>query len=55
MRMVTKSQDLESLSKLVAERRIKTFITKFYPLNKAREAWDEVMSGHTKGKLILYP
>jgi NADPH:quinone reductase-like Zn-dependent oxidoreductase len=40
------------LAELLDAGKIKTVVTKTYPLAQAREAWTEIMSGHTRGKIV---
>jgi NADPH:quinone reductase-like Zn-dependent oxidoreductase len=53
MGMQASSTNLTKLTELLEAGKIKTTIAKTYPLEKAREAWSEIMAGHTRGKIVL--
>jgi NADPH:quinone reductase-like Zn-dependent oxidoreductase len=53
MRMQASTKDLSQLAKLLEEGTIKTVVSKTYPLSQAREAWIDILSGHTRGKIVL--
>ena len=53
MRMQVSRKALEALAELLEKGKIKTFVFKTYPLEKAKEAWEQIMSGHTRGKIVL--
>lgn len=53
MRMQTDNKTLARLADLIANRKIKTFITSTYPLKDAKMAWEEILTGHMKGKIVL--
>ncbi len=44
---------LEELAKLLDDSKIKVVVTKTYPLSQAQEAWAQIMSKHTRGKIVL--
>ena len=53
MRMQPWTANLEQLARLLDAGTIRTVVTKTYPLSQAREAWKDIMSGHTRGKIVL--
>ncbi len=53
MYMQAATADLKQLADLLDTGTIKTVLTRTYPLAQAREAWKQIMSGHTRGKLVL--
>jgi NADPH:quinone reductase-like Zn-dependent oxidoreductase len=53
MQMKASTANLLKLAELLDAGKIKTVVTKTYPLAQAREAWTEIMSGHTRGKIVL--
>jgi NADPH:quinone reductase-like Zn-dependent oxidoreductase len=53
MGMKASTANLLKLAELLDAGKIKTLITKTYSLAQAREAWSEIMSGHTRGKIVL--
>jgi NADPH:quinone reductase-like Zn-dependent oxidoreductase len=46
-------QDLEFLSKLAVENKLRPVVEKVYPLNEACEAVHHVARGHTRGKVVI--
>ena len=46
-------QRLEQIGELLDGGQIRTSVTKTYPLEQAREAWQLVLGGHTRGKIVL--
>ena len=53
MRMQPWTANLEQLARLLDAGTIRTVVTKTHPLSQAREAWKDIMSGHTRGKIVL--
>ena len=53
MGMKASTANLIKLTELLDAGKIKTVITKTYSLGQARDAWTEIMSGHTRGKIVL--
>jgi NADPH:quinone reductase-like Zn-dependent oxidoreductase len=53
MRMNASTANLTQLTELLDSGRIKTLVAKTYPLTHARDAWTDIMSGHTRGKIVL--
>jgi NADPH:quinone reductase-like Zn-dependent oxidoreductase len=53
MRMQASTIDLAQLAKLLEAGTIKTIVSKKYPLSQAREAWADILSGHTRGKIVM--
>jgi NADPH:quinone reductase-like Zn-dependent oxidoreductase len=51
--MKASTANLIKLTELLDAGKIKTVITKTYSLAQARDAWTEIMSGHTRGKIVL--
>lgn len=45
--------DLNAITALVEEGKIKVTLAASYPLSQAARAWHENMTGHTRGKIIL--
>jgi NADPH:quinone reductase-like Zn-dependent oxidoreductase len=41
------------LAELLDAGAIRTVVTKTYPLSQAPDAWTYLMSGHTRGKVVL--
>jgi NADPH:quinone reductase-like Zn-dependent oxidoreductase len=52
-RMQPSTALLEQLAKLMVEGVIRSVVSKTYPLSQAREAWQEHMKGHNRGKVVL--
>ncbi len=52
MSMKASTANLLKLAELLDAGKIKTLITKTYSLGQARDAWTEIMSGHTRGKIV---
>ncbi|XP_048448019.1 chloroplast envelope quinone oxidoreductase homolog [Pyrus x bretschneideri] len=50
-----KADNLEYLTKLVKEGKLKTIIDSKYPLAKAEDAWAKISNGHATGKIIVEP
>ncbi len=53
MNMRPSTQRLKEISTLLDEGAISTSVTKTFPLEAAREAWEYAKSGHTRGKVVL--
>jgi NADPH:quinone reductase-like Zn-dependent oxidoreductase len=53
MSMKASTTNLAQLSELLDAGKLKTIVAKTYPLAQARDAWTEIMSGHTRGKIVL--
>ena len=53
MQMKAATSNLKQLAELLDAGSVKTTVAKTYPLAKARESWAEIMSGHTRGKIVL--
>jgi NADPH:quinone reductase-like Zn-dependent oxidoreductase len=53
MRMEASTANLIKLTELLDAGKIRTVVTKTYSLAQARDAWTEIMSGHTRGKIVL--
>lgn len=53
MRMQLNRSSFEGLLKVIEDNQLKIFVKKSYPLAKAREAWEQIMTGHTQGKIVL--
>jgi NADPH:quinone reductase-like Zn-dependent oxidoreductase len=53
MRMQPSTKGLIQLSELLDTGSIRTVVTHTWPLARAQEAWRQIMSGHTRGKLVL--
>ncbi|HXY34187.1 MAG TPA: zinc-binding dehydrogenase, partial [Planctomycetaceae bacterium] len=53
MSMKASTENLRKLAELIDAGKLKTLVGKTYPLAQAREAWTEIMSGHTRGKIVL--
>lgn len=53
MQMKAATSNLKQLAELLDAGSVKTTIAKTYSLAKAREAWAEIMSGRTRGKIVL--
>jgi len=53
MRMEASAKNLSELGKLLDAGTIKPIVSKRYPLGQARAAWAEILSGHTRGKIVL--
>lgn len=45
--------DLESLARLIEGGKLTVEIAESYPLKEADRAWEDSMSGHTRGKIVL--
>ncbi|MDB5306151.1 MAG: hypothetical protein JWO38_353 [Gemmataceae bacterium] len=52
-RMQASTQGLVRLAELLDGGTIRTVVTHTYPLAQAQDAWRQVMSGHTRGKIVL--
>ena len=46
---------LTELAELLAEGKLEIPIARVYPLEQVREAYQELASGHTHGKIVLIP
>ena len=53
MQMKAAATNLTQLTELLDAGKIKTIVSKTYPLAKVRDAWIELISGHTRGKTVL--
>ena len=53
MRTEANPQRLEKIAELAASGEIKSVISEVFSLADAKEAWRHVLSGHTKGKIVL--
>jgi NADPH:quinone reductase-like Zn-dependent oxidoreductase len=53
MRMQASTKNLSELAKLVDSGTIKPIISKRYPLARAQAAWADILTGHTRGKIVL--
>jgi NADPH:quinone reductase-like Zn-dependent oxidoreductase len=53
MQMMAATSNLKQLAELLDAGSVKTTIARTYSLAKAREAWAEIMSGRTRGKIVL--
>jgi NADPH:quinone reductase-like Zn-dependent oxidoreductase len=53
MSMKASATNLMQLAELLDAGKLKTLVAKTYPLAQARDAWTEIMSGHTRGKIVL--
>ncbi len=53
MQMKATASNLKQFAELLDAGSLKTTVTKTYSLAQAREAWAEIMSGHTRGKIVL--
>ncbi|KAL8158683.1 hypothetical protein V2J09_000220 [Rumex salicifolius] len=49
------AEKLEVLVNLVKEKKLKTMISCRYPLTKVEDAWEDIISGHAVGKIIVEP
>jgi NADPH:quinone reductase-like Zn-dependent oxidoreductase len=53
MGIAASTDNLTRLAELLDAGKIKTVVTKTYSFAQAHEAWTEIMSGHTRGKIVL--
>lgn len=53
VRMQASAKNLTELAKLLDAGTIKTIVSKKYPLAQARSAWRDILTGHTRGKIVL--
>jgi len=53
MRMQASPRGLARLGELIDGGELKTNVTMTYPLSKVPEAWKQIMSGHTRGKMVV--
>jgi NADPH:quinone reductase-like Zn-dependent oxidoreductase len=53
MRMEASARNLLELAKLLDAGTIRPLVSKKYPLSEARAAWADILSGHTRGKIVL--
>jgi len=53
MRMKPSAENLMQLKELIDSDKIRTVVTRIYPLSQARVAWSESLTGHTRGKAVL--
>jgi NADPH:quinone reductase-like Zn-dependent oxidoreductase len=47
------TQSLEQLAELLDAGTLRTVVTHTYPLMQAQDAWRQILSGHTRGKIVL--
>lgn len=47
------SEELAEIGKLIDENKIKVIVSQTFPLSEAREAQEQVATGHTRGKIVL--
>jgi NADPH:quinone reductase-like Zn-dependent oxidoreductase len=52
---VSNPEQLEEITKLAEENKIKTFIEHVFPLSEAKKAQKLSKERHTRGKIILVP
>lgn len=48
-------EQLDEITKLVEENKVKTFVEQEFPLSEAKEAQRIIKKGHTRGKIVLIP
>ncbi|KAL8160591.1 hypothetical protein V2J09_002128 [Rumex salicifolius] len=53
--LIPKAENLEYLVNLVKEKKLKTVVDSRFPLSKAEDAWEKIMSGHATGKIVVEP
>lgn len=53
MQMKAAATNLTQLTELLDAGKIKTIVSKTYPLAKVRDAWTELIAGRTRGKTVL--
>ncbi len=53
MQMKANTANLQQLAELLDSGKLKTGVTKTYPLSKVRDAWTEIIAGHARGKIVL--
>jgi NADPH:quinone reductase-like Zn-dependent oxidoreductase len=53
MRMEASAKNLLELAKLLDAGTIRPLVSKKYPMSEARAAWADILSGHTRGKIVL--
>jgi NADPH:quinone reductase-like Zn-dependent oxidoreductase len=53
MQMKPTAERLKQLAELLDAGKIRTEVTKTFPLSQTKEAWEYSMSGHTRGKIAL--
>ncbi len=53
MQMKATTTNLQQLAELLDAGKLKTGVTKTYPLSKVRDAWTEIIAGHARGKIVL--
>jgi NADPH:quinone reductase-like Zn-dependent oxidoreductase len=53
MQMKANTTNLQQLAELLDAGKLKTGVTKTYPLSKVRDAWTEIIAGHARGKIVL--
>jgi NADPH:quinone reductase-like Zn-dependent oxidoreductase len=53
MRMQASTKNLLQLAELLESGTIKPIVSKKYSLSAARAAWADILSGHTRGKIVL--
>jgi NADPH:quinone reductase-like Zn-dependent oxidoreductase len=51
--MVNNGEDLQFVTNLVKEGKLKTIIDSTYPLSKAEDAWVRCIEGHATGKIVV--
>jgi NADPH:quinone reductase-like Zn-dependent oxidoreductase len=47
------SEELSEIGKLIDEKKIKVIVSQTFPLPEARQAQEQVATGHTRGKIVL--
>lgn len=53
--MNSNQKDLKAIADLMAQKILKPFISKIYPMDEIREAHRELEAGHVKGKIVVNP
>ena len=53
MQMKPSIDRLKQLAELLDAGKVKTEVTKTFPLSQAKEAWEYSMTGHARGKIVL--
>lgn len=51
--MSCNSNDIEILTKLVEEGKLKTVVDTTFPLSTAEKAWEKQIEGHSTGKIVV--
>jgi NADPH:quinone reductase-like Zn-dependent oxidoreductase len=47
------SKELAEIGKLIDEKKIRVIVSQTFPLSEARQAQEQVATGHTRGKIVL--